>query len=77
MVELVSTLIRFALMCLAISCFVAYRSRANYEFWLKHRRLVYLNSAHSMHSISRTAFNVGRWSLLMAFGSFMMLVINQ
>jgi hypothetical protein len=74
--EFVGLMFRFALICLTLSCFVAYRSRANYEWWLTHRRTVYLTTAQTMHSLSQTAFIVGRWALFFAVVSFL-LFINQ
>lgn len=76
MEEFISILLRFALICLSLSCFVAWRSHANYSVWLTRRQLTYLSASRTMLELSETALSVGRWALFFAVVSFL-LFINQ
>lgn len=76
MTEFTGILLRFALICLSLSCFVAWRSYANYSVWLVRRQLTYLSAAQTMSELAATALSIGRWALFLAVVSFLLL-INQ
>lgn len=64
----------FSLMCLSVALLASWRSRANYELWLKRRRLSYLSQSRHQLSVAESGFAIGRLALLASILLFLLLM---